>query len=282
MSINRLPGLKPGDFGLPDEAEILRAAAALFPVAGGASPFAPPDAQEPAAFRPTVFQEGADAARAAAPLPPVSAVRSPASPRAFVGNVPLEKIRADFPILSELVDGKPLVWLDNAATTQRPRQVIDRIAYYYEHENSNVHRAAHTLAARSTDAYEAARQKIADFIGAPSKDNIVYVRGTTEGLNLVANAYVKPLLQEGDEIILTYLEHHANIVPWQLIAQSTGAVLRAAPVDDDGQIILSAYTRLFNKRTKFVSVTHVSNALGTVAPVAEMIAIAHAHGVRIC
>lgn len=199
----------------------------------------------------------------------------------IVGTKTLEQIRQDFPILWETVNGHPLIWLDNGATTQRPKQVIDRLSYYYEHENSNVHRGAHTMAARSTDAYENARQTVADFIGAPSKDNIVFVRGTTEGINLVAQSYVKPLLQPGDEIIVSLLEHHANIVPWQLIAQETGAVIKVIPVDESGQLILSEYEKLFTKRTKFVSVTHVSNVLGTITPVAELIAIAHAHGVRI-
>jgi cysteine desulfurase/selenocysteine lyase len=183
--------------------------------------------------------------------------------------------------LQEKVNGNPLIWLDNGATTQRPRQVIDRLSYYYEHENSNVHRGAHTMAARSTDAYENARQTVADFIGAPSKDEIVFVRGTTEGINLVAQSYVKPLLSPGDEIIVSLLEHHANIVPWQLIAQETGAVIKVIPVDGNGQIILSEYEKLFTKRTRFVSVTHVSNVLGTITPVAELVAIAHRHGVRI-
>ncbi len=199
----------------------------------------------------------------------------------IIGSKTLEQIRADFPILRETVNGQPLIWLDNGATTQRPKQVIDRLSYYYEHENSNVHRGAHTMAARSTDAYENARQIVADFIGAPSKDNIVFVRGTTEGINLVAQSYVKPLLQPGDEIIVSLLEHHANIVPWQLIAQETGAVIKVIPVDESGQLILSEYEKLFTKRTKFVSVTHVSNVLGTITPVAELIAIAHSHGVRI-
>ena len=194
----------------------------------------------------------------------------------------LANARKDFPILTEKVGGKDLVWLDNAATTQRPQQVIDRISYYYAHENSNVHRAAHALAARSTDAYENTRQKISDFIGSPSKYNIIFVRGTTEGLNLIAQAYVKQYLSPGDEIILTMLEHHANIVPWQLIAQETGAVLRVAPVDESGQIIISEYAGLFNQRTKFASVTHVSNALGTVTPVTELVGIAHGFGVRVC
>lgn len=198
-----------------------------------------------------------------------------------VGTKTLEQIRQDFPILQEKVNGHPLIWLDNGATTQRPKQVIDRLSYYYEHENSNVHRGAHTMAAKSTDAFEGARQIVADFIGAPSKDNIVFVRGTTEAINLVAKSYVKPLLSSGDEIIVSLLEHHANIVPWQLVAQETGAVIKVIPVDKDGQLILSEYEKLFTKRTKFVSVTHVSNVLGTITPVAELTAIAHRHGVRI-
>ena len=197
------------------------------------------------------------------------------------GNKSVEAIRADFPILSQKVDGKDLIWLDNGATTQKPRQVIDRISYFYENENSNIHRAAHTLAARATDAYEAARQKTANFLGAPSPENIVFVRGTTEGINLVANAYVKPLLAPGDEIILTLLEHHANIVPWQLIAKETGALLRVVPVDSSGQLEMREYEKLFNKNTKFVSATHVSNALGTITPIYELVQTAHRHGVSI-
>ncbi len=199
----------------------------------------------------------------------------------IVGSKTLEEIRQDFPILKETVNGHPLIWMDNGATTQRPQQVIDRIKYYYEHENSNVHRGAHTLAAKSTDAYEGARQIVADFIGAPSKDNIIFVRGTTEAINLVAHSYVKPLLSPGDEIIVSLLEHHANIVPWQLIAQETGAIIKVVPVDKNGQLLLSEYEKLFTNRTKFVSVTHVSNVLGTITPVAELTAIAHSHGVRI-
>ena len=202
--------------------------------------------------------------------------------RAAVGTVPVDKIRADFPILSErLGSGKSLVWFDNGATTQRPQQVIDRISYYYAHENSNVHRGAHELAARSTDAYENARSTVAKFLGAGNAKDIVFVRGTTEGINLVAQSYVRPLLQPGDEIIVSLLEHHANIVPWQMVAAATGAKIRVIPVDANGQLILSEYAKLFNSHTKFVSVTHVSNVLGTVTPVEELVAIAHAHGVRI-
>lgn len=198
-----------------------------------------------------------------------------------IGSKTLAQIRSDFPILSEKVNGNNLVWLDNGATTQRPKAVIDRLSYYYEHENSNVHRGAHTLAARSTDAYENARNIVRDFIGAPSAEEVVFVRGTTEGINLVANAYVKPTLEPGDEIIVSILEHHANIVPWQLIAQETGAIIKVIPCDETGQLIIHEYEKLFTKRTKFVTVTHVSNVLGTVTPVEELVAIAHRHGVRI-
>ena len=198
-----------------------------------------------------------------------------------IGSKTLAQIRDDFPILKEQINGNPLVWLDNGATTQRPQVVIDRLSHYYEHENSNVHRGAHTLAARSTDAYESSRDIVRDFIGAPSSEEIVFVRGTTEAINLVANAYVKPKLQPGDEIIVSILEHHANIVPWQLVAQATGAVIKVIPCDETGQLILHEYEKLFTKRTKFVAVTHVSNVLGTVTPVEELIAIAHRHGVRI-
>ncbi|MBP3748769.1 MAG: cysteine desulfurase [Ruminobacter sp.] len=198
-----------------------------------------------------------------------------------IGTKTLAQIREDFPILSEHINGHQLVWLDNGATTQRPQQVIDRIAHYYRYENSNVHRGAHTLAARSTDAYENARRIVKDFIGASSAQEIVFVRGTTEGINLVANSFVLPQLKPGDEIIVSILEHHANIVPWQLIAQKTGAVIKVIPCDSTGQLILSEYEKLFTARTRFVSVTHVSNVLGTVTPVEELIAIAHRHGVRI-
>lgn len=198
-----------------------------------------------------------------------------------IGSKTLAQIRADFPILSKKINGNPLVWLDNGATTQRPRQVIDRLKYYYENENSNVHRGAHTLAAASTDAYENARGIVRDFIGAPSSEEIVFVRGTTEGINLVANAYVKPTLKPGDEIIVSILEHHANIVPWQLICEETGAVIKVIPCDSTGQLKLHDYEALFTNRTKFVACTHVSNVLGTVTPIEEIIAIAHRHGVHV-
>jgi cysteine desulfurase/selenocysteine lyase len=190
----------------------------------------------------------------------------------------VEMVRRDFPILSEQVNGHQLVWLDNAATTQKPQAVIDRLVWYYTHENSNIHRAAHELAARSTDAFESARAKVARFLGAPSADNIVFVRGATEGINLVAQSWGRHNVSEGDEIVISHLEHHANIIPWQQLAQEKGAKLRVIPVDDDGQIILSAYRQLLNDRTRLVAIAHVSNALGTIVPVREVIEMAHAVG----
>ncbi len=194
----------------------------------------------------------------------------------------LGAVRRDFPILQERVSGgKQLIWLDNAATTQKPQQVIDRLSFFYQHENSNVHRAAHELAARSTDAYEAARDKVARFLNAPTSKSIIFVRGATEGINLVAQSWGRRNVQQGDEIIVTWLEHHANIVPWQQLAAEKGARLRVAPVDDSGQVLLDEYEKLFTPRTRFVSLAHVSNALGTVTPVAEMVAIAHRHGAKV-
>ncbi|MFT3705117.1 MAG: family 2A encapsulin nanocompartment cargo protein cysteine desulfurase [Agriterribacter sp.] len=191
-------------------------------------------------------------------------------------------IKADFPIFKEKVNGgKRLIWLDNAATTQKPRQVIDRVQYFYEHENSNIHRAAHELAARATDAYEAARKKVQLFLGAQSPNEIVFVRGTTEGINLVADSWGAQYLKEGDEIILSHLEHHANIVPWQLLAGKKGLKLRVIPVDDSGQIILEEYAKLLNPKTKLVSFTQVSNALGTITPSKIIIEMAHAAGAKV-
>jgi cysteine desulfurase/selenocysteine lyase len=190
-------------------------------------------------------------------------------------------VRRDFPILKELVNGRPLAWLDNAATTQKPQSVIDRLSYFYEHENSNIHRAAHEIAARATDAYEGARDKIADFLNASSSKEIVFVRGTTEAINLVAKSWGKKHIGKDDEILITHLEHHANIVPWQMLCAETGAKLRVAPVDEDGQVLLEEYERLLNSRTKLVSFTQVSNALGTVTPAKQMIEMAHRYGARV-
>jgi len=190
-------------------------------------------------------------------------------------------IKKDFPILQERVNGKPLIWLDNAATTQKPKQVIDRISYFYEHENSNIHRAAHELAARATDAYEGARQKVQHFINAGSINEIIFVRGATEGINLIAKSWGEQNLQAGDEIIVSHLEHHANIVPWQQLAAKKGLKLRVIPVDDDGQILLDEYAKLLGPKTKLVSFTQVSNALGTVTPAKRIIELAHQAGAKV-
>jgi cysteine desulfurase/selenocysteine lyase len=190
-------------------------------------------------------------------------------------------IRRDFPILREMVHGRPLVWLDNAATTQKPQAVIDRIAHFYAHENSNVHRAAHAMAARATDAFEGAREAVRRFLHAPSAKDIVFVRGATEGINLVAKSWGVRHVQQGDEIALTVLEHHSNIVPWQQLAADRGATIRVVPVDDHGQILLDEYERLLSQKTRIVALAHVSNALGTITPVAEMVALAHRHGARV-
>ena len=187
-------------------------------------------------------------------------------------------IKRDFPILHQNVHGKPLVWLDNAATTQKPNAVIDRISHYYRHENSNVHRGAHTLAARATDAYEGARNQVRRFLNASSTDEIVFVRGATEAINLVAGSWGRRNIEAGDEIVITHLEHHANIVPWQMLCREKNAKLRVAPVDSTGQIILEEYERLFSSKTKLAAIPQVSNALGTITPLKDMIEIAHRWG----
>src|SRR5271165_3904153 len=193
----------------------------------------------------------------------------------------VEAVRRDFPILRERVNGRPLIWFDNAATTQKPQSVIDRLSYFYEHENSNVHRAAHELAARATDAYESAREKTRRFLNAGAVREIVFVRGATEAINLVAQSWGRRNVQKDDEIVITWLEHHANIVPWQMLCAEKGARLRVAPVDDTGQILLDEYEKLLGPKTRLVSISQVSNALGTVTPVNEMIEAAHRHGARV-
>jgi cysteine desulfurase / selenocysteine lyase len=190
-------------------------------------------------------------------------------------------VRRDFPILNERVNGHPLIWLDNAATTQKPQSVIDRISYFYEHENSNIHRAAHDLAARATDAYEDARTKVTHFLNASSSKEIVFVRGATEAINLVAQAWGRRHINKGDEIVISWIEHHANIVPWQMLCAEKGACLRVAPVDDDGQILLDEYEKLLNPKTRLVSFTQVSNALGTMTPAYQMVQMAHRYGARV-
>lgn len=189
--------------------------------------------------------------------------------------------REDFPILGERVHGKPLVYLDNGATTQKPSSVIEAERRYYEHTNSNVHRGVHLLSQRATEAYEAARARIARFINAARPEEIVYVRGTTEAINLVAQSDVRPRVSRGDEILISAMEHHSNIVPWQLVCEQTGARLVVVPIDDRGVLDVDAYERLIGERTRIVALTHVSNALGTINPVAHLIEIAHARGVPV-
>ncbi|MBX3271349.1 MAG: cysteine desulfurase [Sandaracinaceae bacterium] len=196
------------------------------------------------------------------------------------GALDVASVRHDFPILATHVNGRPLVWLDNAATTQKPRAVIERLRHFYEAENSNIHRAAHALAARATDAYEGARESVRRFLGAGSTDDIVFVRGATEGINLLAKSWGGKHVGAGDEIVLTHLEHHSNIVPWQMLADAVGAHLRVIPVDDRGQLRLEEAERIIGPRTKIVALTHVSNALGTVAPVRELVQLAHRYGAR--
>lgn len=193
----------------------------------------------------------------------------------------VEAVRRDFPILSERIHGRQLVWLDNGATTQKPQVVIDRLAQFYRHENSNIHRSAHTLAARSSDGYEAARATVARFLGAGSASEIVFVRGTTEAINLVAKSWGRQNIKAGDDIVLSHLEHHANIVPWQLLAAETGARIRVIPVTDEGELRLDEYERLLSERTKIVAVAHVSNVLGTVVPVKALAESAHRHGAKV-
>lgn len=190
-------------------------------------------------------------------------------------------IRKDFPILSRKVYGQPLVYLDNAATTQKPLCVLDAMRDEYLNVNANVHRGVHWLSQQATELHEQARQTVQQFIHAKSPAEIVFTRGTTEGLNLIASTFAETFMQAGDEVILSVMEHHSNIVPWQLQAKKRGIVLKVIPMTDEGELIMDAYEELFTEKTKFVSITHVSNVLGTINPVQQMIAIAHAHGVPV-
>ncbi len=191
------------------------------------------------------------------------------------------KIRQDFPILHQEVHGKPLVYLDNAATTQKPQAVIDTIMRVYSHDNSNVHRGIHTLSERATALYEAARDTVKNHINARESREIIFVRGTTEAINLVATGYGQSEIQAGDEIIISEMEHHSNIVPWQMLCERTGAILRVIPINEHGEIILEEYQKLLNTKTKLVAVVHISNALGTINPVADMITLAHEHNIPV-
>ncbi len=215
------------------------------------------------------------------PTEPYYFLREPQQPIHQAEGFDVATIRKDFPVLRQLVHGKPLAWFDNAATTQKPLSVINAVAQFYATDNSNIHRGAHTLAARATDAYEGAREKIRQFIGAGSTSEIIYVRGTTEGINLVAQTWGRKFLQPGDEIILSILEHHANIVPWQMVAQEKGARIKVVPVNDRGEIMLEEYTKLLGPRTRLVSLTQASNGLGTILPVKEMIQLAKRYDARV-
>jgi SufS family cysteine desulfurase len=211
--------------------------------------------------------------------PPVAGFTPHSTPTPLRFDV--ESVRRDFPALHQKINGRPLIWLDNAATTHKPQSVIDATSSFYGRDNSNIHRAAHTLAARSTDLFEGGREKVRQFIGAADTKEIVFVRGTTEAINLVAQTFGRQQIGAGDEILLTTMEHHANIVPWQLLAEQTGAVIRVAPINDRGELILEQFAALLSSRTKLVSVTQVANALGTINPVSEIISLAHGYGVPV-
>lgn len=194
----------------------------------------------------------------------------------------VEVIRRDFPILATEVNGKPLVYLDNGASSQVPQLVIDRTSRYLAEEHSNIHRGVHYLSQNATTAYEAAREKVKRFINAPDVNCCIFVRGTTEGINLVAHSYSKAFINEGDEIIVSQMEHHSNIIPWQVAAEEHGAILRVIPMNERGELIIDEYENLLNVRTKIVAVSHVSNSLGTVNPIKKMIETAHKFGVPVC
>jgi cysteine desulfurase/selenocysteine lyase len=202
-------------------------------------------------------------------------------PETGMATLDIESIRADFPALHQEAHGRPLVYLDNAATTQKPRAVIDAVRTFYERDCSNVHRGVHLLSQRATIAFEKARSTVKSHLGAADSREIVFTRSTTEGINLVASSFVRPRLAEGDEVLISAMEHHSNIVPWQLLCDEVGAKLRVIPIDDDGDIILEEYERLLGERTRIVAVVHVSNALGTVNPVRQMVEMAHARGVPV-
>ena len=193
----------------------------------------------------------------------------------------VERVRADFPVLHQTVNGKPLIYLDNGASSQVPQVVIDRGSIYLEHEHSNIHRGVHYLSQRATTAYEGAREKVKRFINARESRECIFVRGTTEGINLVMHGYGRKFIERDDEIIISAMEHHANIVPWQMLCEEKGALLRVIPMNDAGELLLDEYDGLLNERTKFVAITHVSNALGTINPIKEMIAQAHKYGVPV-
>ncbi len=193
----------------------------------------------------------------------------------------ISKIRADFPVLDQQVNGSPLIYFDNAATTQKPKTVIDALSHYYQFDNANIHRGLHTLAERATTAYELTRTKVRDFLHAPSSDQIIFTSGTTAGINLVAQTFGRSTFKAGDKILISNLEHHSNIVPWQMIAQETGAIIEVIPVDETGVLDLAAFEKQLDSRVKLVAVNHVSNAIGTINPIAKIISLAHAKGAKV-
>jgi cysteine desulfurase/selenocysteine lyase len=196
-------------------------------------------------------------------------------------NLDIQKIRADFPVLDQQVNGSPLIYFDNAATTQKPKSVIDALSHYYASDNANIHRGIHALAERATTAFELTRTKIKEFINAPSSDQIILTAGTTGSINLVAQTFGRANFSKGDKILISNLEHHSNIVPWQMIAEEKGAIIEVIPVDERGVLDLNAYSNLLDASVKLVAVNHVSNAIGTINPIAEMIQLAHAHGAKV-
>jgi cysteine desulfurase/selenocysteine lyase len=211
---------------------------------------------------------------------PVEKLKSARSQKP-TGGFEVERIREDFPILHQRVNGKPLIYLDSAATAQKPQVVIDAVSRFYAFQNANIHRGVHRLSEQATAAYDAVREKTARFLNAGSSSEVIFTRGTTDSINLVAQSYGRSLLRAGDEILITGMEHHSNIVPWQLVAEQTGAVLRAVPITDSGELDLESFERLLGERTRLVSIVHLSNALGTINPVKDMIAAAHDRGVPV-
>ena len=197
---------------------------------------------------------------------------------ALINTLNINAIRADFPVLHQMVNGSPLIYFDNAATTQKPKAVIDAIEHYYRCDNANVHRGVHALSTRATVQFEATREKVRRFINANSVRECIFVRGTTEAINLVAHSFVTPRLLPGDEILITHMEHHSNIVPWQMVCKKTGALLKVAPISIEGEVLLDEFEKLLSKKTKFVAINYASNALGTINPVKKMIEMAHAQG----
>src|SRR5689334_4190252 len=191
------------------------------------------------------------------------------------------RVREDFPILAEQVHGKTLVYLDNANTTQKPKPVLDALTHYYEHDNANIHRATHLLSERATKAYEGAREKVRRFINARETAEVIYTRGCTDGLNLIAQSFGRPRLKPGDEVLVSWMEHHSNIVPWQMVCEQTGATLKVVPITDDGVLRLDEFERLLSDRTRLVAMIHVSNSLGTINPIETIIAQAHARGIPV-